>query len=541
MIRISIIISGLLLTVVVADAQDTIRKKEVNITSTFKPSLKEAAKININAAPPVADTTLPKLQYSIPNQNLSFLFQPGVLKPLALDVDSGGKWPTDNYVKLGYGNFKTPFAQAGFSFGDGKNKGVNIYAKHFSSKGKIELQEMAQTNINLKAFFKTSNDLEWNAALGGMLEKYNKYGNQPKPFDFPEDSFKVKFKTFSGRIGLRNINLTQEGLGFAPEIKVDAFSDREGNSESNSYISVPLYKPFGTTYALDVKLEANISRYTPEEKDKVTNNWFAFSPTLHYRTSNLTLHAGLRPAWENKNFNLFPNLMAELTLPNGKFSIQAGWTGYLKYAGYQQLAAMNPWIFEPLQTYVSSVVERFGGFKGSVGDHINYGAKVAFNTIKNQPLFFNDTMGGGSFIVLNEPEMNVLNIGGELGYTVGEKFSLITTLSMNQFTTDQNKEAWGLLPLEFNSKLRLQLSKDLYANVNLYAFDGPQSLSKQGSENLKGSADLSAGLEFKVLPRVKVWMQANNILGQEYERWNQYPVYGLNFLAGVVLSFAQNK
>ena len=98
-----------------ADAQDTLRKREVNITSTFKPSLKEAAKININAAPPVADTTLPRLQYNIPNQNLSFLFQPGVLKPLALDVDSGGRWPTDNYVKLGYGNFKTPFAQAGFS------------------------------------------------------------------------------------------------------------------------------------------------------------------------------------------------------------------------------------------------------------------------------------------------------------------------------------------------------------------------------------------------------------------------------------------
>ena len=541
MIRASIIVSGFLFSAFAAGAQDTIRKREVNITSTFKPSLKEAAKININAAPPVADTSRPKLQYNIPNQNLSFLFQPGVLKPLALDVDSGGRWPNDNYVKLGYGNFKTPFAQAGFSLGDGINKGVNLYAKHFSSKGKIELQEMSHTNIDLKAFFKTSGNLEWNAALGGMQEKYNKYGNQPKPVNFPEDSFRVRFNHFHGRLGLRNINLTSEGLGFAPEISVNAFSDREGNSESSSYISVPFSKPFGTQYALDLKLEASISRYTPEEKEKVNNNWFAFSPTFHYKTSGLVLHAGLRPAWENKNFTLFPNLMAEFSLRNSKFVIQAGWTGYMKYAGYQQVADMNPWIFEPARTYVSSVVERFGGFKGSIGDHINYGAKVAYNTVKNQPLFFNDTMGGGSFIVTNEPEMNVLNIGGELGYTVGEKFSLITTLSMNQFSTDQNKEAWGLLPLEFNSKLRLQLSKDLYANVNLYAFDGPQSLTKEGSKNLTGSADLSAGMEFRVLPRVKVWMQANNILGQEYERWNQYPVYGLNFLAGVVLSFAQNK
>ncbi len=39
-----------------ANAQDKSKKKEVNITSTFKPVLKDAAKINFAAAPPTADT-----------------------------------------------------------------------------------------------------------------------------------------------------------------------------------------------------------------------------------------------------------------------------------------------------------------------------------------------------------------------------------------------------------------------------------------------------------------------------------------------------
>jgi hypothetical protein len=540
MIRATIIFSGLLMTALFADAQDTLRRREVNITSTFKPSLKEAAKININAAPPTADTSLPRLQYNIPNQNLSFMFQPGTLKPLALDADTGGRWPNDNYVKLGYGNFKTPFAQAGFSFGDGRNMGVNIYAKHFSSDGKLLLQEMSHTNVDLKAFFKTSKNLEWNAALGGMQEKYNKYGSE-KLLVYPEDSFKVKLQTWSGRLGFHNINRTELGIGFSPEVRVDAFNDRDGNSESNSYISVPVTKPLGTTFGVEVKLEANISRYSPEDKEKVTNNWFAFSPSVHYNSSGLSIHAGLRPSWENKNFKLFPNLMAEFTLPGKTFSVQAGWTGYLKYSGYQVVAGMNPWVYAPDQTFNTSVEERYGGFKGSVGDHFTYGAKLSYNSYKNQPLFINDTVSGGSFIVLNEPEMNVLNIGGELGYTVGEKFSMITTVALNQYSTDISEKAWGLIPLEFNTRLRLQVLKDLYANANVYAFDGPWSLNKHGRENLKGSMDLSAGLEFKVVPRVKVWMQFNNILGKEYERWNQYPVYGLNFLGGVVLSFAQNK
>jgi len=53
--------------------------------------------------------------------------------------------------------------------------------------------------------------------------------------------------------------------------------------------------------------------------------------------------------------------------------------------------------------------------------------------------------------------------------------------------------------------------------------------------------DLSAGLEFKIINNLKLWAQFNNMLNKEYQRWNQYPVYGFNFLGGVVFSFAQKK
>ena len=51
-------------------SQDTARKRTVQVTSQFKPVLKDAAKINLNASPPTADTARPRLQYQIPNQNL---------------------------------------------------------------------------------------------------------------------------------------------------------------------------------------------------------------------------------------------------------------------------------------------------------------------------------------------------------------------------------------------------------------------------------------------------------------------------------------
>src|SRR5215210_5448628 len=148
--RNSFLIIGVVLSVSVK-AQDSIRKRTVEVTSQFKPVLKDAAKINLNASPPTADTTRPRLQYQIPNQNLQFVYQPGMLKPLALDIDTGGRWNNESYVKLGYGSFKTPYLQAGLSIGDGKTVGVNGYARHTSSEGKLPFQKYSSTNFDAVA------------------------------------------------------------------------------------------------------------------------------------------------------------------------------------------------------------------------------------------------------------------------------------------------------------------------------------------------------------------------------------------------------
>ena len=72
--------------------KDTTGKGGIDIISSFKPVLRNTAKINFNASPPPADTSKPRLNYDIPNQNLLFGYQPGSLKPLAMNIDSFGKF-----------------------------------------------------------------------------------------------------------------------------------------------------------------------------------------------------------------------------------------------------------------------------------------------------------------------------------------------------------------------------------------------------------------------------------------------------------------
>jgi hypothetical protein len=298
----------------------------------------------------------------------------------------------------------------------------------------------------------------------------------------------------------------------------------------------------GTKFEAIAALEWNMNNYRPNAKTGVNNSWVMISPAVMYKTNPLNIHAGLRPTWDNGEFRLLPNLFAEFNTADTRFSVQVGWIGSMRNSGFQYLANFNPWIWAPNNVFNTRIEERYAGVKGSAGDHLSYSAKASFNRINNQPLFMNDTASGKSFMVLNEPTMNVVNLGGSLGYTVGETFSVISTLNVNKFTTRLNKRAWGLLPLEWNTTLRLQVLKDLFVNGTMYVFDGPWSRSKTtGEKGLPGATDLSAGLEFKIVKNVRLWAQFNNIFGNEYQRWNQYPNFGFNFLGGVVISFAQTK
>src|SRR6266496_581564 len=213
-----------LFVISISAQKDTSKPRNVEISSTFKPILREAAKINLNATPPATDTSKPKLQYNIPNENLLFAYQPGSLKPLALEVDTGGRWDNSSYIKAGFGSLKTPFVQMGISFGDGKTVGLNIYAKHVASQGKREFQDFSNTNVSLNGFFQTSKNLEWDARIGMKNDQTYKYGFLPESLSFPKDSIKQNFQTWSGRISFHNIQPTDFGLSYAPEVKIDVLS-----------------------------------------------------------------------------------------------------------------------------------------------------------------------------------------------------------------------------------------------------------------------------------------------------------------------------
>jgi len=545
----AIIILGFgILSFGISYSQDTTKKKgTVDITSAFKPVLKESAKINFNASPAVNDTTKLKLNYDIPNQNLLLGYAPGSLRPLALDIDSGGVWDLNSYIKAGFGSLKTPYVQAGFSFGDGNTAGLNIYAKHISSSGKIDYQDYRNTHVDVKGFFQTNKNLEWNAQLGMRQDRYYKYGRDPflsSPLP-PKDSLEQSFQTWRGGVGFHNINRTQFGISYSPEILINIFNDGRENSESNTYINLPLQKTVGKVFAVNLGVTFDLTRYKPDSKSASDNTFYYISPSLLFKTPKINIQGGIRPSWDNKTFKMFPNVLVEASTEDKRFTFQAGWSGYIRKTTYQYLASLNPYLDAPSDLKNTWVEERYAGFKGSVGDHFIYNAKLGFNKYKNQPLFVNDNSALGiydnAFRVIYEPEMKAIHFGGELGYVEAEKFSVLAGINVNKYLDiKENTKAYGLIPIELKGSARIQVIKDLWVKSDVFLWDGSQYKTPSGgTAQLDGSFDLNAGVEFRITKNLNLWAQFNNIFNKEYESWKLYRSYGFNFLGGVIFAFDQ--
>ena len=466
------------------------------------------------------------------------------MQPVALQADSLKPWENYNYIKVGAGNVHLPFIRTGFTFGDGKTSTFNLFANHLSSKGSLPDQKNGLTDVKIMGTVKTASDLEWNGSLGFKNDAYYLYGYRPDTLKFSQDQLKQFFQTYEGQLSLRNARPTEYGLTYHPNIKVSVFSDNHSPkaSEANTVLNLPLEKAIGEEYAFDLGVTADLTNYRAPGASSQNNNLYYISPAFLVKTENFFLQASVIPSWDNKDFYLLPNIMADISTSDKRIGVQLGWIGHYEKGSYQRFESIDPWLAQPDFLLNTRVKEFYGGFKGALDNHFSYSAKIGLIQYNNMPLFVNDTLNGGkSFDIRYETSMKALQWHGEASYIDGEDFTATLSATFNRYTNQTTEpKPWGLLPVEANASMKWQAFKDFWAKVDLFAFDGAQYRGNDGSSfKGDGAFDLNAGVEFRITRQLNLWLQLNDLTNKKYERWHQYPVYGFNFLGGIVFSFGQ--
>ena len=536
------LIANCLLPIVTFAQIDTAKKQTIDITSSYKPVLRNAVKINFSASHLNADTTKPKMNYTVPSQNLFYAYQPISLRPLALQQDTNLYLGIRNYIKVGYGNYSTPYVNAGFSFGDGKKMLVNLYANYISSKGKIANQDYTQLQIKANAIFFTPKNEVY---VGAQLSQNNNYlyGYNHSLYTFKKDSVRQQFQDLVLTGGVRNTTSGEYGISYNPNITVINFTNKNKVNESTVIANAPITKTFGDAFMLKIDAKADITSYTTKNlasNIKFSNNVFQIAPSIAISSPRFSINAGIVPTWNNGVFVWLPNVFAEAQVKEKTFLIQAGWIGRYTKNTYRNLTALNPFLTTiPFQKNTKEI-EYYGGIKATVGKHFSFNLKGGIVSFNDMPLFINDTATDNkAFNISNEKSVQSLRIHGDLSFINQDKFTLTAGLTFNGYTLLQsNAKAWNTVPMEITSSLRWWAFKQVLLKADLYAFSGGNYLTKGNkAQSFSGGTDISAGAEFKVNNRFSAWIDINNIANQKYQRWHAYEVYGLNVLGGIRVSF----
>jgi outer membrane cobalamin receptor len=102
----------------------------------------------------------------------------------------------------------------------------------------------------------------------------------------------------------------------------------------------------------------------------------------------------------------------------------------------------------------------------------------------------------------------------------------------------ENTQAWGILPFEFNSQLNWLFNKNLQFDASGQFWTGAKTSGAFGNAyQLNNTFVLNAGMQYAISDHWTFWGKGENLLGQQYQRWANFPSLGVQFIAGIQYKF----
>ena len=522
--------------------KDTAKKQVIDIISSFKPVISNSPKVNFSATYLTADTSKYIAPYSIPSLNLFFSYRPVSLKPLALNKDSVLHLGIKNFLKIGYGNLSSPFVSAGFSLGDGVKSLVNLSADYIALNGGIVNQNYAQLNAKISGSYFTNTD-EVFGSVGMNQQDYHLYGYDHSLLSFSKQDVLQHFDNFHAMVGVRNKVSNDLGIKYSPFVQFNLFNNLNKLGENSIRVEIPVEKSLGDLFSVKFSVKADINSYTSKNStDNIhfNNSIFQLSPEFIYHAQSMLIHAGLSPAWDDGKLFLFPNFYGEAKVNNLPLILQAGYTGQFQSNSYRNLSVINPYLHS--FSFQRNTKEREGyvGFKSSAGKHLNFSAKISLINYNHLPFYINDSSSDNkAFLISYESSLSNFRFHADVSFINSDQFSITSGITFNGYNQlKDNQKAWGTIPLEIINAFRWQASKQLQIKADCKVFSGgPYFVKNNYQQILANGTDVSVGAEFSINKNFSAWLDGNNLLNNKYERWHNYPVYGIHIIGGFIIKF----
>jgi hypothetical protein len=484
--------------------------------------------------------------------NYSFLpirFTPSVLntrvRPLTIQTEPLPAIKNNN-VKLGYGNYKTPFFEA--NFGNGRNDEYlyNLFLHHRSSaEGPVDGKNSgdSQSIVDFKG-----NVFLNKATLTGEV-KYQRdgftfYGYDPS-IEPVKDDIKQTLNqvTVIGRI---DNNLPESSAKYSLdgifEFVQDSYSASEADFGLNLFGRVPVKE----NYNLDIISDFYLINRKDTLLPSFNRMFFRIKPYVNFTQDNLEIDFGVSTVieddtlGESKKFHFFPYLNVSYDLSNNA-KAYAGYRGDVDKKSLKGNLKINRYLAPNVDIF--NTVRNFdfyAGLKGSFAANWSYDVGAEITYYKNKGYFINSPGDSTRFdIVYDTGTGNSNHLYASLGYNLNDKVFLGLQEHHYFYNTDLIEEAWHLPKNRLNFISTFNFGQKIKLNADAYLLSGivAQRPSISSAITLESIVDIDIGLEYLISKQASVFINGYNIIGNEYERFLNYPSRGLQIIAGLSYSF----
>jgi len=413
--------------------QQKAKAEEINITSSFKPSIVKTGKLEFFPEIPSKDTHSYRFKYTFDAVNFRTPLSAFSLKPLAYQVPPSPIDVNNVYLKLGGGNFNTPYVSAAYQTKLDENL-LSFKADHISSKGSIPNQQYANSNFTGKFSRQVADNQSFTLNLGYQGDAYRNYGYDTAKFSFSEEELKQKFNLFSLGAGYDLVAGENAELFMSPTLKLDYLTTRRDSKEMNFHFEIPVKYEVENDIALNVALNLD---YVNLNKDQlIQSSIFLLQMPLKvdYIIEGLYVSGGIIPVLKNNKLVFAPDAKLVYTFKEGSsVRFLGGISNNFNVNSLKKLYEINPFLITPDQLSVFQQTNYYAGFDWLSAKGLQLQAKMGFIKFKNLPLFINGSNNlqvpsGKDFLVINEERATAFFVESNLGYIFSDKLSFNTAL-----------------------------------------------------------------------------------------------------------------
>ena len=543
--------------------------EEVTIEGTYRPKVNKVDKLLIKPETPQQSFEMPDTKVHLLEVEHRFPLELEPLSAFNFSDKEGFHKPAKNFLMVGFGSRLSPVFLYKHNSKLTKNLGLGVGLKHYSSW--FDMKDYAPSRFMNNALEvgltgNASNNLLWNGKVFYKNDVYRYYGvkiaDLPVGISIDQAAPRETYNTIGAHFGLASTT-TRNGefvhtLGLDYHYlfgKVDG-----GGSEHVAQLDYDLEYAdswWGKKHhPQKVGLALGVQYGHDEFPGKVGEDRLVFkaNPYFEMKDDFYRLHLGVRLDGGTK-FNttagllsVHPDVNGSLLVLNNRLEFYAGLSGGRKLVSYRDMMEENPFVAPHLDMEVTTVKLGFeGGLRAHLMNTLDVHVGVRYRHTQNDPFYvvFDRMLSGylldNMFEVFYD-ESRLTSVTADIRWLAFDKLTIDAGATFNNYRMTvldhplYRPKYEARLKVDYSPMPQLSLFSTFLFQEGRYARNSSPYLLNP-SFKLKPMMDLGLGADYRFNDQLAVFVKINNLLHQKYQLYYNYPVNGIEFFAGLKMTF----